>query len=47
MSAALDIYNVFNASAIQRANYTYGPSFLTPQVIQPARYMKISTDIQF
>ncbi len=47
ISGALDIYNVFNASAVQRANYTYGPSFLQPQVIQSARYMKLSTQIDF
>ncbi|MBM3776919.1 MAG: TonB-dependent receptor [Acidimicrobiia bacterium] len=47
ISGALDIYNVFNSSAVQRANYTYGPLFLTPQVIQAARYMKLSTSVEF
>jgi len=43
----LDIFNVFNSNAVQRANYTYGPQFLTPQVIQPARFMKLTVTALF
>jgi hypothetical protein len=47
ISGALDIFNVFNSSAIQRANYTFGPQYLRPQLIQPARFMKLSATVEF
>lgn len=47
VSGAFDIYNAFNSSAVQQSTIVFGPSFLRPQTIQAARYMKVSGQIGF
>ena len=42
-----DLYNAPNSSAVQTYNQTYGPAWLTPTQILPARYVKITAQIDF
>jgi len=43
----LDIYNVTNSSAIQTYNQTYGTRYLTPTLVLPARFAKVSAQFDF
>jgi hypothetical protein len=43
----LDVYNMLNSSAIQTYNQTFGASWLTPTLVLPARFMKVSAQIDF
>jgi hypothetical protein len=44
---SLDIYNLLNASAVQTYNQTYGNAWLTPTLVLPARFAKISAQFDF
>jgi hypothetical protein len=46
-NVSVDIYNVLNSSAVQTFNLTYGPSWLTPTLVMPARFVKLSAQINF
>jgi hypothetical protein len=43
----LDLYNAFNSSAIQTYNQTFGPRWLTPTLVLPARFAKVSAQVDF
>jgi hypothetical protein len=45
----VDIFNILNANAPQNYNQTYVPggAWLTPQNILPARFAKISVQLDF
>ena len=43
----LDVYNVTNSSAIQTYNQTYGARYLTPTLVLPARFAKVSPQVDF
>jgi hypothetical protein len=43
----LDVYNVTNSSAIQTYNQTYGARYLTPTLVLPARFAKVSAQFDF
>ena len=43
----LDLYNAFNSSAIQTYNQTYGVRWLTPTLVLPARFAKVSMQFDF
>ena len=43
----LDLYNALNSSAVQTYNQTFGPAYLTPTLVLPARFAKISAQIDF
>jgi hypothetical protein len=43
----LDLYNALNSSAVQTYNQTYGPAYLTPTLVLPARFAKISAQLDF
>ena len=47
MQASVDIYNLFNASPILALNTRYGPSWLRPTAILPARFAKFSLQMDF
>jgi hypothetical protein len=42
----LDIFNVFNASSVLLENINYG-AFRQPQAIMPARFARVSAQIDF
>ena len=44
-----DIYNLFNTDVVTSYNQTFVPngSWLTPTSIQPARYVKVSAQVDF
>jgi hypothetical protein len=43
----LDVYNLTNSSAVQTYNQTYGPAWLTPTLVLPARFAKVSAQFDF
>jgi hypothetical protein len=45
----VDIYNLMNADVVTNYNQAFipGGSWLTPTAIQPARYLRFSTQIDF
>ena len=45
--ALLDVYNVFNSSTATTTNQTYGPSWLKPQAIQNARFLRFGGQFDF
>jgi len=46
-SLNLDLYNAFNVSTVLTQNNTYGPSWLQPNGIFPARFAKVSWQFDF
>ncbi|HEV2985891.1 MAG TPA: carboxypeptidase regulatory-like domain-containing protein [Vicinamibacterales bacterium] len=42
-----DIYNVTNANSVQVMNTNYGPQWLTPTVVLPARLIKLGVQMAF
>ena len=47
VQVGLDLYNALNSSAVQTYNQTYGPAYLTPTLVLPARFAKVSAQIDF
>jgi hypothetical protein len=47
VQASVDVYNLFNASPILGLNPRYGPSWLRPTAILPARFAKFSVQMEF
>jgi hypothetical protein len=47
VTANLDIYNLLNSSGIATVNLTYGPNWQRPTLVQLARYVKISFQVDF
>jgi hypothetical protein len=43
----IDIYNALNSSVVQTYNLTFGPNWLTPTLVMPARFMKVSAQMTF
>ncbi len=43
----MDVYNLTNSSAIQTYNQTYGARYLTPTLVLPARFAKLSAQFDF
>jgi hypothetical protein len=41
------LYNVTNASAVTTYTQTYGPSWLRPQAILNARYLRFGVQMDF
>jgi hypothetical protein len=46
-TVGLDLYNATNSSAIQTYNETFGANWLAPTLVLPARFAKISAQIDF
>jgi len=46
-TVSLDLYNAFNVSTVLTQNNTYGPSWLQPNGIFPARFAKVSLQFDF
>ena len=46
-NVGVDLYNALNSSVVQNSNATYGPSWLTPTLVMPARFAKVSAQIDF
>ena len=44
---SLDIYNLANSSAVQTYNQTFGSAWLTPTLVLPARFAKVSAQLDF
>jgi len=44
---SVDVYNAFNSSAVQTYNQTYGAAWLTPTLVLPARFAKVSVQLDF
>ena len=47
VQASVDIYNLFNASSILGLNTRYGPSWLRPTAVLPARFVKFGLQMEF
>src|SRR5215470_5409682 len=47
MQVGLDLYNTLNSSAVQTYNQTFGTAYLTPTLVLPARFAKISAQVDF
>jgi hypothetical protein len=47
IQAIVDVYNLFNASSILGLNTRYGPSWLRPTAILPARFLKFGLQMEF
>ncbi len=43
----VDLYNATNASTVQLVNQQYGPTWLQPTQIMPARLFKIGVQLDF
>ncbi len=46
-NVGVDLYNALNSSVVQNSNQTYGASWLTPTLVMPARFAKVSAQIDF
>jgi hypothetical protein len=46
-NVGLDLYNALNANPITGYNQTFGPRWLTPTQIMPARFVKVSVQLDF
>ena len=46
-TVGVDLYNATNSSAIQTYNETFGANWLTPTLVLPARFAKVSAQIEF
>jgi hypothetical protein len=46
-NVGLDLFNAFNSSAVQTYNQTFGPRWLTPTLVMPARFAKVSAQFEF
>ncbi len=47
LEAMVDVYNVLNTNPVLALNTTYGPNWLVPQIVLPARFFKFSTRVSF
>jgi len=47
VKGTLDIYNLFNASTILLVNNNYGPTWLLPSEVVPARFFKLGVQLDF
>ena len=47
MNLSLDFYNIFNSNAIESYQQTFGPSWLSPLGIIPARFAKLGAQFDF
>jgi hypothetical protein len=47
LQLGVDLYNAFNSSFIPTYNQTYGPRWLTPTSLLPARFAKLSAQFDF
>ena len=47
VSLGLDLYNALNSSAVNGYNQTFGTSWLTPQSVLAARFVKLSAQFDF
>jgi hypothetical protein len=43
----LDVYNLFNSSVVQNSITTYGPTWLRPTLVMPARFAKVGVQFDF
>jgi hypothetical protein len=46
-NVGIDLYNALNANPVTSYNQTYGTAWLRPQAIMPARFVKLSVQIDF
>ena len=46
-NVGLDLYNALNTNTATAYNQTYGPAWLTPTAVLPARFIKLSAQIDF
>jgi hypothetical protein len=44
---SFDIFNIFNATGVDRLNPTYGPQWQRPYLLQMGRYVKVSGQFDF
>jgi len=43
----VDVYNLLNTNPVMALNTTYGPNWLAPQIVLPARFVKLSARLSF
>jgi hypothetical protein len=46
-NVGVDLYNALNSSVVQNSNSTFGRNWLTPTLVMPARFAKVSAQIDF
>jgi hypothetical protein len=47
VEGTLGVYNALNGNPVLAFNTTYGPNWLVPQIVLPARFLKLSGRISF
>jgi hypothetical protein len=47
LTGNIDVFNIFNATSIVTLNTTYGPAWQRPTLLQGARFLKVSGQIDF
>jgi hypothetical protein len=47
VKGTLDIYNLFNTNTILLVNNNYGPTWLLPTEVVPARFFKLGVQVDF
>jgi hypothetical protein len=43
----VDLFNALNVNTATNYNFTYGPAWLTPTAVLPARFVKLSAQLDF
>ena len=43
----MDIFNLFNATGVSTLNTTFGPNWQRPTLLQGARFVKFSVQLDF
>ena len=46
-NVGVDVYNAFNSSHVYGYNLTFGPRWLTPTSVLPARFARVGAQIDF
>ncbi len=46
-NVGVDLFNALNVNTATSYNFTYGPAWLTPTAVLPARFVKLSAQIDF
>jgi hypothetical protein len=41
------VFNALNSSVVQNSNATFGTSWLRPTLVMPARFVKVSMQLDF
>ena len=46
-NVGVDVFNALNSSVVQNSNATFGTNWLRPTLVMPARFVKVSMQLDF